>query len=95
MIKLFSPSFKSRNNRSTMLRLTILTLSLTKSLLIKARFDVVPKPIAPPKISDFKRCLLHFHNYIKRCKECKFKLLNLADTIFGATTIISTVKAEM
>ena len=44
-----------------------------KNPLFRARFDVVPKPIASPKNIGLhncqdQRCLLHCHSYINPCK---------------------------
>lgn len=49
-----------------------------QNLLIIGRFDVVPKPVALPKNVGLyncqdKSCLLQYKNYIKHCKECKFR----------------------
>ena len=72
-----------------------------QNLLIRTRFVVVPKPIAPTKNVGLcncqdKRCLLHCHNYNNPCFAKNLNLnLNLGDTIFGNTTVILTVKAEM
>ena len=70
-----------------------------QNLLIRARFDVVPKPIAPQKMLDFTtvriKCAFFIVIMILTLAKNLNLNLNLADTIFGNTTVILTVKAEM
>lgn len=61
----------------------------SQNLLIRARFDVVPKPIAPSK--NIKRVFYIATIILTLAKGLN---LNLADTIFRNTTAILTVKAE-
>ena len=70
-----------------------------QNLLIIGRFDVVPKPVALPKNVGFyncqdKSCLLQYKNYIKHCKECKFRCKS-GRYHFWKCNCYLTVKAEI
>ena len=61
--------------------------------------DVVPKRIAPPKITDFTTVKRKSAFYIAKIILTRAKDLNLnlklLDTVFGNVTVILTVTAEM
>ena len=63
----------------------------SENLLIGARFDIVPKPIAPSK--NIKGVFYIVTIILTLAKSLNLNL-NLADTIFRNTTAILTVKAE-
>ena len=67
--------------------------------LIRAQFDVVLKPVALPKISDFTTVKIKGVFYIAAIILSLVKNFNLnsnlAVAIFGNTTVILTIKAEM
>ena len=73
-----------------------------QNLLVTVRFDVVPKPISPPKnirLYNFTTVKIKGAFYIATITLTLGMNLNLnlklADTIFGNSTVILNAKAEM